>query len=131
MNADKVTVIGIDVSKIKQHSTNTQYIELPFVLSCNPDETWIGICVSMYGSTKPSTDRRMFTLDNLIIIVANLDDDLVEHKKIVDEVVNETNKKYFELLKKAKEERERAKKEMERDKARLTEFKERAKKLYQ
>ena len=131
MNTDKVTVIGIDVSKIKQHSTNPQYIELPFILSGSPDETWIGICVSMYGSTKPPTNRRMFTLDNLIIIVANLDDNLEEHKRIVEEVINETNKKYFELLQKAKEERERTEKEMERNKARLTEFKERAKKLYQ
>ncbi len=131
MNTDKVTVIGIDLSKIKQHSTNPQYIELPFVLSRNPDETWIGICVSMYGSTRPSTDRRMFTLDNLIIIVANVDDDLEEHKRIVDEVVSETNKKYFKLLQKTKKEHERVKKEMVRNKARLTEFKERAKKLYQ
>ena len=130
MNTDKVTVIGIDMSKIKQHSTNPQYIELPFVLSCNPDEIWIGICVSLYGSTKPSTNRRMFTLDNLVVIVANLDDNLEEHKRIVDEVVNKTNRKYFELLQKTKEEHERAKKEMERDKARLIEFKERAKKLY-
>ena len=131
MNTDKVTVIGIDLSKIKQHSTNPQYIELPFVLSYKPDEIWIGICVSMYGSTKPSTNRRMFTLDNLIIIVANLDDNLEEHKKIVEEVVSETNKKYFELLQKTKEERERTEKEKERNKARLAEFKEGAKKLYQ
>lgn len=130
MNSDKVTVIDIDVSKIKQHSTNPQYIELPFILSCNPDETWMGICVSMYGSTKPPTNRRMFTLDNLIIIVANLDDNLEEHKRIVEEVIKETNKKYFELLQKTMEERERTKKEMERNKARLTEFKKRAKKLY-
>lgn len=131
MNTNKVTVIGVDVGKIKQHSTNPQYIELPFVLSCNPDETWVGICVSIYESTKPPTNRRMFTLDNLIIIVANLDDNLEEHKRIVEEVVNKTNKKYFKLLRKIKEERERTKKEMERNKVRLTEFKERAKKLYQ
>ncbi|MGB3340753.1 MAG: hypothetical protein WBB37_04650 [bacterium] len=130
MNTDKVTVIGIDESKIKQHSTNPQYIELPFVLSCSPDETWIGICVSLYGGKKPSANRRMFTLDNSLIIVANLDDNLEEHKRIVEEVINETNKKYFELLQKTKEERERTEKEMERNKARLTEFKERVKKLY-
>lgn len=131
MNIDKVTVTGIDTDKIKQHSTNPQYIELPFVLSCSPDETWLGICVSIYGSKKPATNRRMFTLDNSIIIVANLDDDLEEHKRIVEEVISETNKKYFELIKKTEEEQERLKREVERNKSRLAEFKKRANKLYQ
>ena len=131
MDTNKVNVIGIDESKIKQHSTNPQYIELPFVLSCTPDETWIGIFVSIYGSAKPSTNRRMFTLDNTIIIVANIDDDLEEHKKIVEKVVNETNIKFSKLLQKTKEEHERAEKEMKRSEAKLAEFKKRATQLYQ
>ena len=130
MDTDKVSVTGIDESKIKQHSTNPQYIELPFELSCTPDETWAGIFVSMYGSMKPPTNRRMYALDNLIVIVANLDDDLEIHRTIVEKVVDRTNKKYSELLKKRKEENERLKKEMEQNKAKLAEFKKRAKKLY-
>ena len=130
MIAEKVSVIGIDESKIKQHSTNPHYIELPFVLSYTPDETWVGMCVSIYGSRKPSTKRRMFILDNSVVVVANLDDDLEEHKRIVDEVINETNNKYSKLLQQTKEERERTKKEMEQNRAKLAEFKKRATKLY-
>jgi len=130
MDTDKVSVAGIDESKIKQHSTNPQYIELPFALSYSPDETWTGIFVSMYGNMKPPTNRRMFVLDNLIIIVANLDDDLEVHKTIVEKIVDKTNEKYSELLMKKKEEKERLEKEMEKNKARLAEFKKRAKKLY-
>lgn len=130
MNKEKVSVVGIDENKIKQHSTNPEYIELPFVLSCAPDETWRGICVSMYGNTKPATNRRMFILDNTIIIVAHIDDDLKGHKKIIEEVVSRTNEKYSELLQKTKEERARAKKELEENQAKLAEFRKRAKNLY-
>ena len=131
MDANKVAIIGIDEGKIKQHSTNPQYIELPFVLSCTPDETWTGIFVSIYGSTKPSIKRRMFTLENTIIIVANIEDNLKEHKRVVEKVINEANKKYSKLIQKTKEEHERAKKEKEHYKAKLVDFKNRATKLYQ
>lgn len=131
MNTDKVSVIGVDESKIKQHSTNPEYIELPFILSCTPDETWTGICVTMYGSTKPTTNRRMFMLDNTIIIVAHIDDDLKAHKRVIEDVVDRTNKKYSELLQKTKEERARAQKEQEKHQTKLAKFKEKAKKLYQ
>ena len=123
-------ITGIDEGKIKQHSTNPQYIELPFILSRKPDETWIGICVSMYGNMEPAANRRMFTLDNTIIIVANIDDDLEEHKRIVEEVVNKANKKYSELLQKTEAERAQAKKETEQNEAKLAEFKKKAIKLY-
>ena len=85
----------------------------------------------MYGSDRPTTNRRMFTLDNTIIIVANIDDNLEEHKKIIEEVVNQTNKKYLDLRQKTKEEHERVEKEKELYKAKLADFKEKATKLYQ
>jgi predicted metalloenzyme YecM len=87
MNTDNIRVIGIDQSGIKQHSTNPEFIELPFVLSRHPDETWIGICISICGSTKPLVNRRMFVLDNTIIIVANIDDDLEKYKEAIEDVV--------------------------------------------
>jgi len=130
MNTEKVKVVGIDDGKIKQHSTNPQYIELPFILAGKPDETWIGICVSEYGSTKPQSKRRMFVTGDLITIVANIDDNLEDHKRIIEQVVNETNRKYLELLQKTKEQEERIKKEIQQNEAKLAKFKEKAKKLY-
>lgn len=130
MNTEKVSVVGIDAKGIKQHSTNPHYIELPFVLSCHPDETWTGICVSMCGSTKPFINRRIFVLENAIIIVANVDDDLEEHKKAVEEVVEKANKKYSALLQQAEQEREQTAKETKQNRAKLDEFKKKAVQLY-
>lgn len=130
MKPEKVRVIGVDDTKVQQHSTNPLYIELPFVLSSNPDETWIGICVSEYGNMKPPTNRRMFITDNLITIVANIDDNLEDHKQTVEKVVNEANQKYYELLQKTKKQEDQIKKELQENVVKLAGFKEKAKKLY-
>ena len=130
MKLEKVRVIGVDDTKVQQHSTNPLYIELPFVLSSNPDETWIGICVSEYGNMKPPANRRMFITNNLITIVANIDDNLEDHKQTVEKVVNETNQKYYELHQKTKKQEEQIKKELQENEMKLAGFKEKAKKLY-
>ncbi|MBN2620154.1 hypothetical protein JXB22_03605 [candidate division WOR-3 bacterium] len=130
MNTDSIRVIGIDQSGIKQHSTNSEFIELPFILSCHPDETWVGICVSICGSTKPLVNRRMFVLNNTIIIVANIDDDLEKYKEAIEEVVEKTNKKFSQLLQKTRKEHAQANQEVKRNKVKLDEFKNKAAKLY-
>jgi hypothetical protein len=125
-----ISVVGIDQSGIKQHSTNPEFIELPFVLSRHPDETWVGICVSICGSTKPLSNRRMFVLGNTITIVANIDDDLEKHKKAIEEVVEKTNQKFSQLLQKTRQEHKQADQESKRNKGKLDEFKKKAAKLY-
>ncbi len=125
-----VKIIGIDESRIKQHSTNPRYIELPFQLTGKPDELWIGICVKECERVQQQNKRRMFITDNLFTIVVSMDDDLAEQKRIAEQIVREANAKYSDLLQKTREQEEQLKQETQRNEAMLVEFRNRAKKLF-
>jgi len=125
-----VKIVGIDESRIKQHSTNPRYIELPFKLTGKTDELWIGICVKECERVQQQNKRRMFITDDLFTIVVNMDDDLAEQKRIAEQIIKEANTKYSDLMQKTREQEEKLKQETRRNETMLAEFKDRAKKLF-
>lgn len=127
MIPEKITVTGVDYDRIKQHSTNADFIELPFILAGRPDDTWKGICVKEYSATQPQSRRRMFITENLIIIVAHIDDDLAEHKETIEHAVSQANRRYAELARQEEQGRD----ELRQNQEKLAAFKKRAAQLFE